>query len=260
MKKWLPILILFSFILIPASAEGNQGGTEKMNYHFSVLPAAGPEIAKLQIKLSNETSKKLSFNFSTSQMYEIIIRNSVGREVYRYSKNRSFLQALQEVALEPGDTKTWHVNWNYMIDGKRVPEGAYELEVWLTATHMNGIRLGENSIKANSTLLVPAVNPVFRKVEASGAKGRYTVTGEIKSSTGDFYYSIEDGHNEIIHKKNVKSDVLPGVWEPFEVPIVVPEGNLPDNGSIILFLYEREKVKDGESIHAFPVILETFIN
>jgi hypothetical protein len=260
MKKWLLILVLFSFILIPASAEGNQGGTEKMKVHFSVLPVEGPESTKLEIKLSNVTNEMQTFNFPTSQMYEISIRNSDRVEVYRYSKGRSFLQALQNVSLKPGETKTWHEKWTYMVDGKRVLQGDYLLEVWLTATHMNGNGLAKRQLKATSTLSVPTENPVFRHVETSGEKWRYTITGEIKSSTGEFYYSVEDGHNELIPEKKVELDASPGVWTKFEVQIVVPEGNLPDNGSLILFLYERNKPQDGEIVHGFPVILETFKN
>lgn len=97
---------------------------------------------------------------------------------------------------------------------------------------------------------------VFRHVYAVGYKGNYVVTGEAKSKAGSFYYSVEDGHAEFIHDKKVKVKGKRLKWKPFKISINIPDTALPDNGSVVLNLYERNS--EGESIHSYPVILERF--
>ena len=80
--------------------------------------------------------------------------------------------------------------------------------------------------------------------------------GEARPIKGKFYYTVEDGHNQLISETEVVPDAKYPQWTPFSLKISISENKLPQNGSVILNLYERSK--DGEIIHTYPVLLERF--
>lgn len=97
----------------------------------------------------------------------------------------------------------------------------------------------------------PEVNPVFKGINAEGSKGKYILKGEARTDNGKFLYTVEDGHNELVSETEV---VLSNPH--FEIELSIPEDKLPQNGSVILNLYERNG--HGEILHSYPVLLESF--
>ncbi|MBY0121059.1 Gmad2 immunoglobulin-like domain-containing protein [Bacillus sp. S/N-304-OC-R1] len=99
-----------------------------------------------------------------------------------------------------------------------------------------------------------AAMEAFQNIEVSGNKGRYTVTGEARPESGEFYYLVEDGHNEFISEKKQTTKKHFPEWSPFTININIQEESFPNSGTIILYLYERNK--EGKMINALPVTLE----
>lgn len=102
--------------------------------------------------------------------------------------------------------------------------------------------------------LEEAAMEAFRKIEVKGEKGRYTVTGEVRSENGEFFYVIEDGHNEFISEKKLKTKNTFPDWSPLKININIHKENFPESGTIILYLYERNQ--DGKMKNALPITLE----
>ena len=89
-----------------------------------------PVVAVLDVKISdgvsfvfrvtNNASGKLELLFPTGQTHEIVVVDSGGREVWRWSEGRMFTQALQNRILESNATLSWEAAWR-----SKVPPGRY---------------------------------------------------------------------------------------------------------------------------------------
>jgi hypothetical protein len=127
------ILFLFPFSL---KGEANYGEINHP-FQFSVTPIAGHEKVEFEILIKNKGDNPLSFEFPTSQYVEISVADTSGHEVYRYSKGRFFLQALQTIKIDPHQTFRKVEKWNYQVNGQRVPEGQYTVTATLLPRKLN---------------------------------------------------------------------------------------------------------------------------
>jgi hypothetical protein len=59
------------------------------------------------IAVRNATNRPRRLSFATSQRYDLILTDSGGEEVHRWSADRAFMQALGDLALEPGAEEAW---------------------------------------------------------------------------------------------------------------------------------------------------------
>jgi hypothetical protein len=59
------------------------------------------------IAVRNATNRPRHLSFATSQRYDLILTDSRGEEVHRWSGDRAFMQVLGELALEPGAEEAW---------------------------------------------------------------------------------------------------------------------------------------------------------
>lgn len=84
-----------------------------------------------------------------------------------------------------------------------------------------------------------------QNLSVSGTKGNYVVKG-IFAEGKDVYYTVEDGHNELIPKKK-----LPLSNHKFSLEIHLNKEELPKNGTIILYFSVEGK-------EPYSVVLETF--
>jgi len=96
-----------------------------------------------------------------------------------------------------------------------------------------------------------AGNPIFQNIKVSGGKGEYHISGEARPINGEFFYMIEDGHNELVTIKRVKTDFLYPAWSNFQLSVKV---KAPLKGTLILCLFE--KGANEKIIHSLPIVLE----
>ncbi|MCM2533715.1 intracellular proteinase inhibitor [Neobacillus pocheonensis] len=96
----------------------------------------------------------------------------------------------------------------------------------------------------------------FRNVKAEGSNGNYLVRGEARPLEGTFYFSVEDGHVEYIKEKQVFMKDKDLNWEPIQIQIQIPKETLPDNGTLLINLYERNR--EGRIMNSYPIILQRF--
>lgn len=139
------------------------------------------------------------------------------------------------------------------------------IQVILLLSYILAFQLGNEieTIADGSHLQATIVNeqsesPVFKDIVVSGEMGGYTVIGQANVKKGTFFYIVEDGHNQYISETAVKVKSKAPTWNPFELVIAIPAEKLPENGTLILNLYE--KGESGQILDNFPVVLETFKN
>ena len=117
---------------------------------------------------------------------------------------------------------------------------------------------GQKQVKSQEMQVKPISEEVlFKNVLVSGKNGTYLVKGEARSLQNGFYYSVEDGHNILVQEQYVRVYEKYPLWSTFSIEVKIPIEKLPDNGTLVLHLYEKDP-KDNSMLHVYPVILETF--
>ena len=75
---------------------------------------------EFDFRVTNNTPRKLELLFPTGQTHEVVVVDSLGREVWRWSEGRMFTQALQNKLVESSATLAWQAAWR-----SEVPAGRY---------------------------------------------------------------------------------------------------------------------------------------
>ena len=68
----------------------------------------------------NDGSKKLEVNFNDGRTHEIVVLDSVGKEVWRWSNGRLFTQAMQNKVLRTSDSLRYKGSWTEAKPGTYV--------------------------------------------------------------------------------------------------------------------------------------------
>ena len=88
-------------------------------------PALTPNLAveigdrvRFGFTVANTGSKKLELSFRTGQTHELVVLDSLGREVWRWSKDRMFTSALQTKVLRQQDSFDYNAEWSDARPGR----------------------------------------------------------------------------------------------------------------------------------------------
>lgn len=104
-----------------------------VSVEFLLIPeqkqiAADREEFEVEIILKNNSNLTQEYTFNTSQKYDLSLTDEDGNEVYRWSRDKSFLQAIQHLRLGVRETESWQT----AIKIEDLSPGKYKLEGWLT--------------------------------------------------------------------------------------------------------------------------------
>lgn len=72
----------------------------------------------MDFRVMNAGTKRLEVNFPSGQTHEVVVVDSLGREVFRWSKGRMFTQSLQNKVLHASDTLDYDAVWQNAPAGK----------------------------------------------------------------------------------------------------------------------------------------------
>lgn len=61
--------------------------------------------------VTNNAAKRLELTFPSGQTHDIVVLDTLGREVWRWSDGRLFTQALQNKVLDTSETLTYEARW-----------------------------------------------------------------------------------------------------------------------------------------------------
>jgi hypothetical protein len=249
MRNHSLIFILILLVLIPITAAHGEEkpNTEGVIFYMDAIATA--ENITFELVLRNDTKTPISLEFPSSQIYEIMVHNLENQQKYQFSKGKSFAQAIKTIDLQPGKEISWQETWK----DHGLSDGEYQVSAGLKSVRINHV--ASDPLSTTRTVTVPTENPVFKKIEVSGKNGSYRVQGQAKPKNGIFYYTVEDGHHQQIQetKKGVSKDT--SEWNTFVLDLNIPDDHLPQNGTLILNLYERENER---IVHNYSVVLEKF--
>lgn len=121
--------------------------TDKSTYRL------GEEVLITLIK-TNITRSPITLRYSTAQRFDFIIRRSqTGREVWRWSRGRSFAQVTSQVILRPGESQVFRARWDQTNNqGRLVEPGTFIIEGY-------NVAVGYEGVAVSTTVRVRAVGP-----------------------------------------------------------------------------------------------------
>jgi hypothetical protein len=121
--------------LFPQSVYGAQISIDKPVYFNNRMPPVSNPAPTLiaQLSLHNDSDTPVELAFSSSQRYEWVIRDRVGKELWRWSEGLGFLQVLGQETLAKGRPLNYSVSIKLASrNGTLLDAGFYTLEGYLT--------------------------------------------------------------------------------------------------------------------------------
>ncbi|MYL51217.1 hypothetical protein GLV98_17100 [Halobacillus litoralis] len=300
MKKFLAILLGYMVLSLAAcgnETENEASGEEKEDQMTEQPSEQEPEVdvealieqiamdamvetttdtATFNFSLENAGEEPVTLGFTSSQKYEVQVKNEAGESVYTFSADKMFTQELTTEELTQGDVfdvkETWtgiekpgtyEATMTFLVNTiNDQPLEANPFQVTQSFTIEENTEKDEESAEEDSEKDAPTSQhdgdgQAFRDITVTGEKGSYVVKGEARVFEGSFMYSVEDGHNVQVEPTAFQVDEGAPSWSTFELEIDIPEEDLPMFGTLTLTLFE-ESAKDGSPTNVNYIPLENF--
>lgn len=105
----------------PRPAPGD-GGPAPLVSSLQVRPGDGE--VELTLQVTNPSDQPVELTFPTGQSFDFVVQRD-GRELWRWSADRMFTQAMRSTTLAPGETVTHQATWHPPADlrGELVARG-----------------------------------------------------------------------------------------------------------------------------------------
>lgn len=136
MKTMGLFLLTLFVLLLSACGQGGDSPTQGEEGNDSVTNSAWSFETKtthdenellVQMTVTNQQETKSTLDFASGQLYEMVLTDSNGEEVYRFSEGRMFSMAIVQEAFEAGESKTFEE----VIALDKLDKGTYTLDVQL---------------------------------------------------------------------------------------------------------------------------------
>ena len=119
---------VLAFACGPRPATGDTAGSVRAA-HARSAAQSGPALVStlavvvkkgvsLDFRVVNESTRRLEVNFPSGQTHDVVVIDSLGREVWRWSRGRMFTQTLQNRVLHASDTLDYDAEWTDAPAGK----------------------------------------------------------------------------------------------------------------------------------------------
>jgi Intracellular proteinase inhibitor len=115
-SRLVPVLVMAAAVVFACGPRSHSAET------VARKTVSGPSIASsldvqvgeqiaFAFHVTNNADKRLELNFPSGQTHDIVVLDSVGRELWRWSEGRMFTQALQNRVLEERETVSYEARW-----------------------------------------------------------------------------------------------------------------------------------------------------
>jgi hypothetical protein len=119
---------VLAFACGPRASTGDSAGAIRTSRARSSAPNGPALVSRLVVvvkngvamdfRVMNAGTKRLEVNFPSGQTHEVVVVDSLGHEVFRWSKGRMFTQSLQNKVLHASDTLDYDAVWQNAPAGK----------------------------------------------------------------------------------------------------------------------------------------------
>ena len=115
-------------------------GVERQTYCFG-------QPVHIKLAITNTGSRPITLRFSSGQQYDFVVTRA-DKEVWRWSADKVFIQALTSRTLAPSETLKFREIWQQKDNqGRQVPAGEYSIAGLLTTMKSPRPKAGPISIK-----------------------------------------------------------------------------------------------------------------
>jgi hypothetical protein len=94
-----------------APADTNAGGAVSARLASSVEVDVSANTVRLVLHVTNPTNQPVVLEFTSGQRYDFAVRSADGQDVWRWSADKSFMQALSSQTIAPGATIDFAETW-----------------------------------------------------------------------------------------------------------------------------------------------------
>lgn len=109
----------FALMAVLASAcatpQGGEDGAERSltadDLAMSLEAQVGDTAVHFRLHATNTSDAPVVLEFASGQRFDFIVRDAGGSEVWRWSEDRMFTQALGQESIPPGETVTFDGTW-----------------------------------------------------------------------------------------------------------------------------------------------------
>lgn len=126
------------------------------------------EDVRITLTKTNISGRNINLSYRTTQRFDFVARRRAGQgEVWRWSRGRSFAQAISNIRLNPGSRQTFRVVWDQGDNrGEQVAPGNYTIEGFNVARELRdeGISIPIRITAAVVPTPTPTPGPVERNL------------------------------------------------------------------------------------------------
>ncbi len=110
---------------------------------------------KLDFSLQNDSDEDLEIYFGSGQKFDIFITDQNNQEVYRWSHDKSFTQAIVDITLKKDERLLFNEVWDYKDnEGNKVSQGKYTITVKIFARLKNRRKINNDEIMAIKDIII----------------------------------------------------------------------------------------------------------
>jgi hypothetical protein len=98
----------------PSSESSEPGSQRRATNGATIASSLGVEVSDqvgFTFHVTNNAAKRLELTFPSGQTHDIVVLDSLGREVWRWSEGRLFTQSIQNKVLDTSETLTYEAEW-----------------------------------------------------------------------------------------------------------------------------------------------------
>jgi hypothetical protein len=107
----------------------------------------------IRLTITVAAAEPITLRYRTTQRYDIVVTNTEGTEVWRWSKDKAFGEAVGEISLEANQSATFDETWDQRDnDGQQVPLGTYT--VTATSVHCDANLANCGQLSASGTIQI----------------------------------------------------------------------------------------------------------
>lgn len=132
-RIWPGTLLLIVLLVLAACGTGNgeeDGGESSGNQATGEMKSMIEQLDDdtYRYTVANKTEEAITFHFTSGQRFDFSLTDDAGEQVFLFSSVSSFIQAMGEETVEPGEELKYELD----IPQLDLEAGSYKLEAWLT--------------------------------------------------------------------------------------------------------------------------------
>ena len=129
-----PMVVIPPVAAPPARRESVVATLSSENPQFDVGVSPSPDGYDIVLAVTNTSEKLLPFRFSSSQTFDIVVTDSAGKEVWRWSKGHFFTQVVRSDSIRSKGRWLFQEVWNRRDnEGNGVVPGQYKVTAMITS-------------------------------------------------------------------------------------------------------------------------------